>query len=160
MKLWKKKLIINLIHTTDYIWESRNKMNFGTTETKLSKQQKQLEPLITKLYTHYKITTQHSHHHLFNTPLQLRIKFSPQENSQWIRTVKIAMRLHKKKQKHFFKTHKKITQYFNTRKRKPQEKDQEQQTNANQHRNKLRKTTQSNIGTFLIHRDPPNDAPT
>ena len=160
MKLLKKKLIINLIHMSNYIWESRNKMNFGTTETKLSKQQKQLEPLITKLYTHYKKTTQHSHHHLFNTRLQLRIKFSPQENSQWICTVKIAMRLHKKKQKHFFKTHKKNTQYFNTRKRKTQEKDQEQQTNANQHRNKLRKTTQSNIGTFLIHRDPPNDAPT
>ena len=118
MKLWKKKLITNLIHMTDYIWESRNKMNFGTTETKLSKQQKQLEPLIKKLYTHYKITTQHSHHHLFNTPLQLRIKFSPQENSQWIRTVKIAMRLHKKKQKHFFKTHKKNYSILQHKKKK------------------------------------------
>ena len=150
----------NLIHTSDNIWDSRNQLNFGTTETKTSKQQKQLEPHITKLYAHYKITTQHSHHHLFNTPLQLRIKFSPQENTQWIRTVKIAMRLQKKKQKQFFKTHKKITQYFNTRKRKLQERDKELKTNTNQHRNKLRKTKQSHMVTFLIHRDPPNDAPT
>jgi hypothetical protein len=160
MKFWKKKLLSTLIHTSDQIWDTRNQLNFGTSETKLSKRQKQLEPHITKLYSHYKITTQHSHHHLFNTPLQLRIKFSPQENTQWIRTVKIAMRLHKKKQKIFFKNHKKITQYFNTRKRKPQEKGQEIRTNSNQHRNKLRKTNQSCMDAFLIPKDPPNDAPT
>ena len=125
-----------------------------------TKQQKKLEPHITKLYTHYKTTTQHTHHHLFHIPLQLRVKFSPQENAQWISTVKIAMRLHKKKQKQFFKTHTKITKYFNTSKRKPNEREQEHKTNTNQHRNKLRKTKQSNIGTFLIHRDPPNDSPT
>ena len=127
---------------------------------KLSQQQKQLEPQIQKLYTHYRTTTQHIHHHLFNIPLQLRIKFSPQENKQWISTVKIAMRLHKKKQKQFFKTHTKITKYFPIRKRKPNERIQEHTQESNQHRNKLRKTTQSNMDNFLISRDPPNDAPT
>ena len=69
MKFWKKKLLTNLIHTSDYIWEIRNLFTFGTTETKLSKKQKQLEPHITKLYTHYKTTTQHTHIITFSTYL-------------------------------------------------------------------------------------------
>ena len=157
---WKKKLITSLIHTSETIWEIRNLLNFGSTETKMTNKQKQLQPYITTLYTHYRTTTLHTHHHLFNTPLQLRLKFSPQENQQWISTVKIAMRLYKKRQKQFFKTHTKITKYITTRKRTTQERDQAPPTQENQHRNKLRKTKQTCIGTFLLPRDPPNDAPT
>ena len=159
-KFWKKKLVTNLINTSNCIWEKRNSLNFGSTETKLIKMQKKLEPYIIKLYSLYKNTTQHPHHHLFHTPLQLRIKFSPQENKQWISTVKIAQRIHKKKQKQFYKNHTKITKYVITKKRKTPTRDSGEKNQTNTGTNKLRKTTQTNICTFLIHRDPPNDAPT
>ena len=90
---------------------------------------KKLEPIILHYYTHYHWVVHPSHHHLFHSPSQLWITFSPQENKQWIKTVKLAIKIHKKKQKIFYAKHQKITRFIVSKKRKslaqPQEQSQE-----------------------------------
>ena len=45
-------------------------------------------------------------------PLQIRLTFSPKENTQWIKTVKLAKKIHKQQEKEFYKSFYPITQYF------------------------------------------------
>ena len=71
-----------------------------------------------KYYSQYKSTMHPSHHHLFHTPAKLRIKVSPQENKQWINTVKLAIKIQKKNLKKIYRSHAKIAKYFPTKQKK------------------------------------------
>ena len=49
---------------------------------------------------------------IFQVPLQIRLAFSPKENTQWIKTVKLAKKIHKQQEKEFYKSFYPITRYF------------------------------------------------
>ena len=147
---WRKKLITYSIQASNKIWEIRNLLNFRKPTSLQSGEKKKLEPIILYYYTHYKRIIHHTHHHLFNTPYQLRITFSPQENKQWIKTVKIAIKLHKKKQKLFYAKHQKITRFTTITKRKSTYTTQRHSPELNTGKHKLRKTQKQKNNTLLF----------
>ena len=160
-KIFGNKLITFIINSSNRIWDIRNTLTFGDTHKKQKGEQKKLNPIITHYYKNHQRLVHPTHHHLFQTPLTLRIKFSPRENKQWIKTVKLAIKINKRKNKLFYAKHKKITQYITTKKRKATEQTQEQTQENNTKNQKLRKIyTQEKISFYYTSRDPPSDAPT
>ena len=161
IQTWSNKLITLLINSSNKIWEIRNILTFGDTHRKQKGEQKKLNPVITHYYNNHQRLVHPTHHHLFQTPLTLRITFSPQENKQWINTVKLAIKINKRKNKLFYAKHKKITQYITTKKRKASGQTQAQTQEQNSRTQKLRKTyTQEKISFYCTSRDPSSDAPT
>ena len=71
-----------------------------------------MKPKITDYYNTYRQTIPRTQHKLFQVPLQIRLTFSPKENTQWIKTVKLAKKIHKQQEKEFYKSFYPITRYF------------------------------------------------
>jgi len=159
---WTKQYIKLTIQATDSVWSVRNTLKFGETTPTLSNAQLRLKYTITEMYSTYKQKIHPSHHHLFQTPLRLRISFSPQENSQWIKTVKATIKLNKQKERQFFSTHIKITKYFSPRKRKAQEQTTQGITQGIKHtfQQEKKKLRQTHIFPQEPSHQPPSDAPT
>jgi hypothetical protein len=141
---WNNKIITHLINVSNNIWEIRNTLTFGPSHMKQKGEQKKLEPIVLHYYSTYHRTVHPSHHHLFHTPPQTRITFSPQENKQWIRTVKVAMKIHKKKIqiKLLRKTSKNNSLHYYKEKKSPRTNSG---TNTGTHHKKIK--TQENIHT-------------
>ena len=74
---WNIRIITHLITVSTNIWEIRNTLNFGPTNMKNKGEKKKLEPIILHYYNHCQRTINPTHHHLFHTPPQTRITFSP-----------------------------------------------------------------------------------
>ena len=77
---WSNKLITFIINSSNKIWDIRNILTFGDTHKKQKGEQKKLNPIITHYYKNHQRLVHPTHHYLFQTPLTLRIKFSPKEN--------------------------------------------------------------------------------
>ena len=87
-------------------------MKFGTDSQVMTNHQKRLKPKIRAYYNKYQQTIPRSQYKLFQVPLQIRLTFSPKENTQWIKTVKLAKKIHKLQEKEFYKSFYPITCYF------------------------------------------------
>ena len=100
-----------ILKAADSVWPVRNNLKFGETSPSLSNKQLRLKPRITEHYISDKNNIHSNHHHLFNILLQERLTLSAQENSQWLKTVKAAIKIQKKLPKQFIITHPKITSF-------------------------------------------------
>ena len=109
---WPLLCIKAIIQATQKTWEIRNLSKFGTKTQAQSNHQKRLTPTITSYYETYRQTVPRPQYKLFQVPLQIRLTFSPQENTQWIKTVKLAKKVHKQQVKELYKSFYPITRYF------------------------------------------------
>ena len=116
---WPLLSIKAIIQATQKIWEIQNILKFGTKTQAQSNHQKRLKPTITSYYKTYRQTVPRTQYKLFQVPLQIRLTFSPQENTQWIKTVKLAKKIHKQQVKEFYKSFYPITRYFPPTKKNP-----------------------------------------
>ena len=101
---WPLLCIKAITNATLKIWEIRNIMKFGTDSQVMTNHQKRLKPKIMAYYDTYRQIIPRSQHKLFQVPLQIRLTFSPKENTQWIKTVKLAKKIHKLQEKEFYKS--------------------------------------------------------
>ena len=88
---WPLLCIKAITAATQKIWEIRNILKFGTESQAISNHQKRLQPTIKSYYDTYQQTIPWSQFKLFQVPLQIRLTFSPKENTQWIKTVKLTL---------------------------------------------------------------------
>ena len=163
---WPLLCIKAITNTTLKIWEIRNIMKFGTDSQVMTNHQKRLKPKIMAYYDTYHQTIPRTQHKLFQVPLQIRLTFSPKENTQWIKTVKLAKKIHKLQEKEFYKSFYPITRYFpaiqnrqNTSSN-PQQKLKPKEINTS---NNPRKSYKQTKILHYITRQPlpaPTDAPT
>ena len=163
---WPLLCIKAIIQATQKTWEIQNILKFGTKTQVQSNHQKRLTPTITSYYNTYRQTVPRPQYKLFQVPLQIRLTFSPQENTQWIKTVKLAKKIHKQQVKEFYKSFYPITRYFLPTKKNPNTvtnpKSNQRPEEINERNNSPRKLKQTQI-TFQITRKTlpePTDAPT
>ena len=83
---WPLLCIKAIATSTQKIWEIRNIMKFGTDSQVMTNHQNRLKPKIMAYYNTYRQTIPRTQHKLFQVPLQIRLTFSPKENTQWIET--------------------------------------------------------------------------
>ena len=147
-KNWSQKLIKGIIEATTIIWETQNLLKFGNSDTKLNKAKQRLAPKITYYYKEHQHLIGYRHYHIFSTPLPIQLKLSPQENKQWIRAVKVSMKIQKKEQRQYYKSNKIITQYLYTKKRNITNSTPQDSQNNKSH---IEKNIKRDMGKLYLH---------
>jgi hypothetical protein len=109
---WPTLCIKSIREASQKIWEVRNLLKFGTDSQIKTNHQKRLQPIIREYYYNFRQTVPRTQHKLFSVPLEVRYTFSPQENRQWINSVKLARKIYKRQEKEFYKTNHTIRKYF------------------------------------------------
>jgi hypothetical protein len=109
---WPILCIKSIKDASQKVWEIRNLLKFGTKPQVYTNHQKRLQPTIKSYYATFRQTVSRTQYKLFSVPLQIRYNFSPQENRQWINSVKMARKLFKRREKEFYKNFHPITKYF------------------------------------------------
>ena len=98
---WPLLCIKAIITAIQKIWKIQNLFKFGTESQVISNNQKRLKPTIRSYYDTYQQITPRTQYKLFQVLLQIGLTFPPKENTQWIKTVKLAKKIHKQQEKEF-----------------------------------------------------------
>jgi hypothetical protein len=109
---WLILCIKSIREASQKIWEIHNLTKFGTDSQIQTNHQKRFLPTIREYYSTFRQTVPRMQYKLFSVPLEVRYTFSPQENRQWINSVKMEQKIYKRQEKDFYTINHPITKYF------------------------------------------------